>query len=220
MKNLAFMAAVLAAAWAALAAPAAADWTEARCDIYPAGSDRADKMIPCTFAQRQGSITITRDDGVTHELEPVGDAAGTFRDQDGQDVYRQSGLADQGLIFRFPDESVYLYWSTTALEPADESNPTWPFTTKDYDATTLLRCRAAGQAEFATCPAGILRMEDKQASIVVQNQKGEEFTINFMKDYINATNREVEARLEGDTWILTFDNGEVYQVPLAAIEGG
>jgi hypothetical protein len=69
-------------------------------------------------------------------------------------------------------------------------------------------------------------MEDGQASIVVQNQLGEQFTINFMKDfatrkpYVNATNRELEARMEGDTWILNFANGEVWEVPLAAIEGG
>ena len=63
-------------------------------------------------------------------------------------------------------------------------------------------------------------MEDKQASIVVQNPKGEQFTINFMKDYVNATNREVTATLDGDTWTVTVANGEVYEVPLAAIEGG
>jgi hypothetical protein len=55
---------------------------------------------------------------------------------------------------------------------------------------------------------------------VVQNQLGEQFSINFMSDYVNATNREVDAVLEGDTWTVTVDNGEVYEVPLAAIEGG
>jgi hypothetical protein len=41
-----------------------------------------------------------------------------------------------------------------------------------------------------------------------------------MTDYVNATNREVEATLEGDTWILRFANGEIWEVPLALIEGG
>ena len=135
-------------------------------------------------------------------------------------MHRQSGLGDQGLIFRFPDESVFVYWNTKMLEPVDEDNPTWPFTTAEYDATTLLRCKAAGDSAFGSCPAGILRMEDQQASIVVQNPQGEQFTINFMTDYVNATNREVEARLENDTWTLHFANGEVWEVPLAAIEGG
>ena len=63
-------------------------------------------------------------------------------------------------------------------------------------------------------------MEDGEASIVVQNQAGEQFTINFMKDYVNATNREVEAQLTEGTWVVSVSNGEVYEVPLAAIEGG
>ena len=32
--------------------------------------------------------------------------------------------------------------------------------------------------------------------------------------------RELKAHLEGDTWTLEFANGEVWEVPLAAIEGG
>jgi len=197
-----------------------ADWAEARCDIYPKGEDHISKMIPCTFGQRQGNVTITRDDGVTHQLSAVGDTPGNFLDQDGHPAYRQSGLGDQGLIFRLEDESVYIYWNTAALYPQEEDNPTAPFTTADFDATTILRCRAPGESEFGLCPAGILRMENGQASIVVQNQSGEQFTINFMTDYVNATNREIEAVLEDDTWTVTVANGEVYQVPLAAIEGG
>jgi hypothetical protein len=40
----------------------AEDWTDARCGIYQRGSDRSDEMILCVFAQRQGAVTITRDD--------------------------------------------------------------------------------------------------------------------------------------------------------------
>ena len=217
MKQCLVIMAVLAVVWIN---SSSADWTEARCDIYPKGEDHVSKMIPCTFGQRQGNVTITRDDGVTHQLSAVGDKPGNFLDQDGHPAYRQSGLGDQGLIFRLEDESVYVYWNTAALYPQDEGNPTAPFTTADYDATTLLSCRAPGESEFGPCPAGILRMENGQASIVVQNQSGEQFTINFMTDYVNATNREVEAVLKDDTWTVTVANGAVYQVPLAAIEGG
>jgi hypothetical protein len=198
-----------------------ADSTDARCDIYPAGEDHADAMLPCVFSQRQGYISITRDDGVRHELAPVGDKPGNFKDQDGRPVYRQSGLGDQGQIFRFENESVYVYWSTAALEPvSDEDNWTAPFTTEDFDATTRLRCKAAGDSEFGSCPAGILRMEDGQASITVLSPGDEQFTINFMRDYINASNREVDAARQDDTWIVTVNGAEVYEVPLAAIEGG
>ena len=208
---------VIGALWFA---PSQADWTEARCDVYPKGSDKVEKMIACTFGQRQGYVTITRSDGVTHDLSPVGDSPGNFRDQHGRPVYRQSGLGSAGQIFRFPDISIFLYWSTAALNPSDENNPTAPFSTKDYDATTVLRCKAAGDAEYGRCPAGILRMEGGQASIVIQSQLGQQFTVNFMTDYVNATVGEVDASFDGDTWVVTRDNGEVYEVPLAAIEGG
>ena len=211
-------------ALAAYATPSAADSTDARCDIYPKGSDREEKMIPCTFSQRQGHITITRADGVTHDLTPVGGKPGEFQDQDGRPVDRQSGLGSEGQIFRFKDGSLFLYWDTSALKPADKDNATAPFATKaaggEYDATTLLRCKTATDKKFRHCPGGILRMEKRQASIVIKSPHGKQFTINFMTDYVNATNHQVKAKLKGDTWTLTLDNGEVYEVPLAAIEGG
>ncbi|AHF05108.1 hypothetical protein MARPU_15610 [Marichromatium purpuratum 984] len=201
------------------ALPAVADSTDARCEIYPKGEDRAERTLPCTFSQRQGNVTISREDGVVHELAPSGEAVGNFRDQAGRPVYRQSGLGDQGLIFRFPDESLYVYWDRgMATDAAD--NPTRPFSTADYDATTLLRCRALTAEAFGQCPADILRMDEGQASIVVQSPAGEQFTINFMTGYVNATNRSAEASLDGDTWTVVIDGQEVYEVPLAAIEGG
>lgn len=211
------IAAMLGVAWTT---QCAADSTKARCDIYPAGDDHAAKMIGCDFSQRQGYVTIARADGVTHELSPVGDSPGNYRDQGGRAVSRHADLGDQGQIYRFPDESVYVYWSTAALDPAAEDNPTAPFSTKDYNATALLRCRAAGAAAFGTCPAGVLRMDGGQASVVVQSPGGQQFTINFMTDYVNATNRKADARREGDTWTVTIDGAEVYEVPLAFIEGG
>jgi hypothetical protein len=219
--NAARLASAAACLWAAaFTGQAAADSTEAACVIYPAGSDQAEETLACRFYQAQGHVVITRADDVEHDLSPVEGALGTFTDQQGSTVYRQSDLGDQGLIFRFPDESVYVYWNTRMLAPADESNPTRPYTTADYDATALFRCRASGEEAFGSCPGGILRMESGEASIVVRSPAGEEFTINFMTDYVNATNREVEARLDGDTWILEFANGEVWEVPRAAIEGG
>ena len=211
----------MAACLAALAFNVQADWTDARCDIYPRGEDHTDVTVPCTFSQRQGYVTITLENGETYDLEPEGETLGNFRDQHGQRVYRESGLGDQGLIFRFPDESVYVYWNPGLLAKQDDpDNWTAPFTTDEYDATTRLNCKPVGASEFQTCPAGILRMEDGQASIVIQNLSGEIFTINFMSDYVNASNREADASLEGDSWTVTINGDEIYEVPLAAIEGG
>jgi hypothetical protein len=218
MKTLVHVMAVFAAVWTNLAM---ADWTDARCDIYPKGEDHTDVMIPCTFAQRQGNVTITRSDGVVHDLVAVGDDPGNYRDQDGKAAYRQSGLGSDGLIFRLENESVFVYWDTSALNPVDDSdNWTAPYTTDEYDATTRLRCGLTNSDEMDTCPAGILRMEDGQASIVITSPAGKQFTINFMKDYVNSGAGEVEAQMEGDTWMVIVNGEERYEVPLAAIEGG
>jgi hypothetical protein len=160
------LAGLLALIWAA---PTAADQADAACEIYPAGSDRLEKMVPCHFAQTQGHVTITLADGTVYDLSPFGDAPGNFRDAEGRAAYRQSGLGDQGLIFRLREVSIFVYWDTSALHPDAADNPTAPFSTKDYDATTLLPCRGPSDSAFGRCPAGVLRMEDGQASVVVQS---------------------------------------------------
>jgi hypothetical protein len=90
MKTLGALLTLFAAAF--FSTGATADSTEARCDIYPRGSDHTDVVIPCTFAQRQGNVTITRSDGVTHTLIQVEDAAGQYRDEQGRTVLREDDL--------------------------------------------------------------------------------------------------------------------------------
>jgi Periplasmic lysozyme inhibitor of I-type lysozyme len=92
-----------------------ADTVAARCDIYPRGSDKASAVLSCTLSQRQGHVSIERADGVRHELTPQGNQAGTYVDQSGKPAYRQSGLGERGLIFRFANESVYVYWDTAGV---------------------------------------------------------------------------------------------------------
>ena len=92
-----------------------ADTVEARCDIYPKGTDHASTSVACTFSQRQGFINISRSDGKQHELSPTGDQPGNFLDQSGRPVYRQSGLGKDGLIFRLANESIYVYWDASSL---------------------------------------------------------------------------------------------------------
>ena len=94
---------------------ARADTVQARCDIYPKGQDKASAVIPCTFSQRQGYVSIDRSDGVRHELAPKGDRAGHYVDERGRPAYRQSGLGKRGQIYRLADESVYVYWDATGL---------------------------------------------------------------------------------------------------------
>ena len=93
---------------------ARADTVDARCDIYPKGSDKASAMLACTFSQRQGYVAIDRSDGVRHELSPKG-GAGSYIDQDGKPAYRTRGLGKSGQIYRLARESVFVYWDTAGL---------------------------------------------------------------------------------------------------------
>lgn len=115
-------AAICATVMFLMSAAAHADTVSARCDIYAKGSDRAAAVVPCTFSQRQGHVSIDRVDGVRHELAPRGDQPGNYVDQNGRPAYRQSGLGTRGQIYRLARESVYVYWDTAGLPGADAAS--------------------------------------------------------------------------------------------------
>ena len=120
MKKQLFSLASGAAIAALLAvAPAQADTTTARCDVYPRGEDRAISSDACTFSQRQGYVTITLNDGTTYELTPSSTQAATYTDQNGRRATREDELGMDGVIYRLADVSIYVYWdaSTVSSEP-------------------------------------------------------------------------------------------------------
>ena len=100
-------------------APAKADTTTARCDVYPRGEDRATSSDTCTFSQRQGYVTIRLKDGTTYELTPSSTQAAAFTDQNGRPGTIEDDLGTTGLIYRLADVSIYVYWdaSTVSSEP-------------------------------------------------------------------------------------------------------
>jgi len=105
-----------------------ADTVDARCDIYPKGSDKATKVVACTFSQRQGHVAIDRADGVRHELQPHG-AAGNYIDEQARPAIRSKGLGKSGQIYRMAHETVFVYWDTSgvpgsAQEPPPGGTPT------------------------------------------------------------------------------------------------
>ena len=199
-----------------------ADWTDARCDIYPKGEDQASASVPCVFSQRQGHVNIDRSDGIAHDLIPYGDNPGNYQDQDGNMAYRNSGLGEDGLIFRMSDESVYVYWDTSGLpgtEGAD--NYAAPYSTRDWDATTRLNC-TLGKVSDGDCAAGINRGPgNRQAVIAIMRPDGVERVLQFDGDQVvSPGGGEIQAELVGDDWIIKIDDEESYRIPLAAPEGG
>jgi hypothetical protein len=88
-----------------------ADTVDARCDIYPAGEDRATSSGLCTYSQRQGAVGIQLQNGQRYDLQPVGDQPENYEDQNGKPVTRDNaGLGDRGVIFRLTNESIFVYW--------------------------------------------------------------------------------------------------------------
>jgi hypothetical protein len=89
---------------------AVADSMRARCGYSNAAEVRPESTESCTFSQRQGYISVDIDGGERIELSPVGDAPGNFRDGDGNAVYRQRGLGDEGQLFRLSGRYLFVLW--------------------------------------------------------------------------------------------------------------
>lgn len=117
-----------------------ADTVNARCDIYPKGSDSVAKVVGCTYSQRQGQVAIDRADGVRHELSPRG-AAGHYIDENGQKAIRRKGLGSKGQIFRLAKESVFVYWDTAGLPGSREAR-------RAYTPTSVLPAPAPPPVPF------------------------------------------------------------------------
>jgi hypothetical protein len=107
-----FGSAIAAIASIGISVAAHADTVNARCDIYPAGQDRATSSGPCTFSQRQGAVGIQLQNGRRYDLTPTGNQPGNYVDQNGRAAYRQAGLGDRGQIYRLSNQSIYVYWDT------------------------------------------------------------------------------------------------------------
>lgn len=203
-----------------LMSPAQADTTQAYCVLTMGDELSAPPTTnTCTFSQRQGNVSIVFDADERYEFAYQEADSDQYIDQDGQSVSRVILDDQKGLAFHYPDKQISVYWDKLQFQQHDPNNWTWPFTTDEYDATTRLVCGDYGKPADS-CPAGIFRMEDSQASIVVLSPAGETFTINIMADYINATNREVESKLVDDNWVIDVDKTETYIIPRAAVEGG
>jgi hypothetical protein len=91
-------------------APASADFASARCEIESLSTEKGILEEHCVFSQRQGYVSIALDSGPAFHLSPLPEAVGTYSDNDGKTVYRQSGLGDEGLTFRWPDRVIRVYW--------------------------------------------------------------------------------------------------------------
>ncbi|MCV2867629.1 hypothetical protein OEW28_03190 [Defluviimonas sp. WL0002] len=104
-------------------------------------------------------------------------------------------------------------------EPA---SATAPYSTEDFDATTMLPCSLDEPTQDQSCPAGILRGAAGEATIRVTAPDGVERVLEFSAEGAIAspgTDGLTWAK-DGDNWYVGIGGREYYIVPEAAVFGG
>jgi hypothetical protein len=204
-----------------ITAPARADSTEARCDIYPKGQDQASSVQLCDFSQRQGYIGITLADGSHYGFNPKGDQPGNYVDQDGRPVTRETDGGDDGLVFRTAKDSVFVYWDTAGIPENDNGQSAGsPYSTADYNATAQLSCSFDSARLDQDCPAGVQRGVQGSASVRIMKPNGDERIFNFDGDRVSTPNGgHLRSKRVEDEWQLHIGKHEYYSIPEAFLYG-
>ena len=94
----------------AVASPSLADTVDARCDVVPAGDDKAISSGPCTFSQRQGFVGIQLKNGTRIELRPNEATPNAFFDSQGEPAKREILEANRGHVYRLATQSIFVFW--------------------------------------------------------------------------------------------------------------
>ncbi|MCV2863974.1 hypothetical protein [Defluviimonas sp. WL0075] len=118
-----------------------------------------------------------------------------------------------------------LTWSDgrflTVMPTAPAPTATAPYSTDDYDATTLLPCSLGEPTQDQSCPAGILRGAPGVATIRITAPDGAERVLEFSEGAIASPGTdELTWAKDGDTWYVGIGGREYYIVPEAAVFGG
>jgi hypothetical protein len=87
------------------------DTVKSRCGYSEKADAGPETYHPCTFSQRQGTISISIGSDAPYLFSPDGDLAGTYLDQAGQRVYRKKGLGKRGQLFQLSGRYLYVLWN-------------------------------------------------------------------------------------------------------------
>jgi hypothetical protein len=129
MRRLPILAAsLLSLASVAAAAPALADTVQARCDVFPAGDDKATSSGLCTFSQRQGFVSIQLKGGQRIELKPNESTPNAYFDGQGEPAKREILDANRGQVYRLEKQSIFVFWDPApyGTEASSSTTPTTP----------------------------------------------------------------------------------------------
>lgn len=88
-----------------------ADTLASFCAYYLAGDNQPEAAMPCDFAQRQGTVGISWNDGVYNQFDPVTDQTDVFIDQQGRRVYQQGTQGPADVIYQIETGPIIeVYW--------------------------------------------------------------------------------------------------------------
>ncbi len=102
----------------ALASPVLADTTQARCDVFPKGEDKASSSGLCSFSQRQGYVSIELKGGQRIELKPDANKPNTYVDAKGKPARREILEANRGQVYRLASQSIFVFWDPAPYKTA------------------------------------------------------------------------------------------------------
>jgi len=129
MKRLTSLAAsLLSLAAVVAAAPVLADTVDARCDVFPAGDDKATSSGLCTFSQRQGFVSIQLKGGQRIELKPNESTPNAFFDERGEPAKREMLEANRGQVYRLEKQSIFVFWDTAPYAKGTNTGSSAPGT--------------------------------------------------------------------------------------------
>lgn len=193
-----------------LMAPAKADTTQARCDIYPLGEDRATAVVPCTFSQNQGYVTITLEDGTTYELTPAADRPAAYTDQDGNNVFREDDLGEAGLIYRFATESIYVYWNATV---EDSSAP--------RQGSGNVPCSAYQPTYDSLCAITVTYGGPGNSSMALTAPDGYEYMLTYYDNQIHSPdpNVQISVNVSNGQYYVDINDGEFFILDETIVTG-
>lgn len=119
LKGFAFS--ILAVACASVPLPALADTVQARCDVFPAGEDKAVSSGLCTFSQRQGFVRIQLKGGQSVELKPNDSTPNAYLDERGEPAKREILEGGRGQVYRLEKQSIFVFWDPAPYTPSSSS---------------------------------------------------------------------------------------------------
>lgn len=108
------------------AAPALADTVQARCDVFPAGEDKATSSGLCTFSQRQGFVAIQLKGGQRIELKPNESTPNAYFDGRGEPARREILDGNRGQVYRLENQSIFVFWDPAPYGKEASTTPTPP----------------------------------------------------------------------------------------------